>query len=324
MSLIDAEQVKAEESDEMMFWDTTEIRRVQGFWYRPVFMGGINAFRAEFKPRRDDVVILTSAQKTGTTWLKALSYSILSRDDEEDTLTKMNPQICVPSFYGMVYSDDPALRPTDIDQHRLFHTHVPFSYLPDSIKTYARGLKLVYITREPKDTLISQWHFFNKQFRDKDDDTFPLERAVESFCSGKMPLGPYWEHVLEYWEESKRSPDNVMFIKYEDLHRNPKLHVRKLAAFMGKPFEEDGDDEEVEKVIWRSSFDRLKDLDVNKTAPKQKMKLAPLLKFSDFFRRGAVGDWSNYLTPEMAQRVDDITRVKFRGTGLYLDDEKAV
>ncbi|CAN1161028.1 Cytosolic sulfotransferase 17 [Linum perenne] len=138
-----------------------------------------------------------------------------------------------------------------------------------------------------------------------------------------VPYGPFHEHMLEYWEQSKTSPDKVMFIKYEDLRRDPKPHVRKLASFMGRPFDEE-DDEEVEKVIWRSSFDRLKDLDVNKdnnTKPHRPL-LVPLLKNSHFFRRGKVGDWRNHLTSEMAERIDDVTRVKLQGTGLYLEDEE--
>ncbi|CAN1783969.1 Flavonol 3-sulfotransferase, partial [Linum perenne] len=126
---------------------------------------------------------------------------------------------------------------------RLFSTHIPYSYLPISIK---QDCKLVYITRDPKDT-------------------------------------------------------------YEDLRRDPKPQVRELASFLGKPFGDD-DDVEVEDIIWRSSFDRLKDLDVTNDL---------------FFRRGEVGDWRNHLTAEVAKRIDDVTRVKFRSCGLYLHEEEA-
>ncbi|KAF2909443.1 hypothetical protein DAI22_11g025900 [Oryza sativa Japonica Group] len=36
------------------------------------------------------------------------------------------------------------------------------------------------------------------------------------------------------------------------------------------------------------------------------------------FRRGVVGDWRNHLTPEMARRIDEITKSKFKGSGLLL------
>ncbi|CAN1220544.1 Cytosolic sulfotransferase 5 [Linum perenne] len=305
-----------------MFWDTTEIRKIQGFWHRSNLIGATNAFRANFQPSRDDVIILASSQKTGTTWLKALSHCILFRDDEEeeedDLLTKRNPHLCVRNLeIGVYHMDDPSSY-MDQEGSRLFSTHMPYSYLPSSIK---QDCKLVYITRNPKDTLISQWHFFNKIYRGNNLGPITLEDAAEIFCNGTYTFGPYWDHVLEYWGASQRSPEKVMFIKYEDLRRDPKPQVRKLASFLGKPFGgEEEDDVEVEKVIWRSSFDRLKGLDANKTGMIYPV-LSPLLTSDLYFRRGEVGDWRNHLTPEMAKRIDDITRVKFRGCGLYLKDE---
>ncbi|CAN1219575.1 Cytosolic sulfotransferase 3 [Linum perenne] len=253
----DTNKLQAKEA----YWDIG-LTEVEGFWYSSRIISSIEAFRAKFKPKREDeVVILASNPKTGTTWLKAL-------------------------------------------------------YLPDSIKN---DCKLVYITRDPKDTLVSHWHFFNKIF-EHNQDPLKLERAAKIFCSGQIPFGPYWDHVLEYWEATQRSPEKVMFIKYEDLCHDPKPHVRKLASFLGKPFGDNDDDAEVENVIWRSSFDRLKDLDVNKTG-KSYPVMAPLLTNDLFFRRGEVGDWRNHLTPKVAKLIDDITCDKFQSCGLYLHEE---
>ncbi|CAN1784374.1 Cytosolic sulfotransferase 5 [Linum perenne] len=308
----DTNKLQAKEA----YWDIG-LTEVEGFWYSSRIISSIEAFRAKFKPKREDeVVILASNPKTGTTWLKALSHCILFRDEEDDLLIKMNPHLCVPYLDARSSPVDP-----DKEQGRLFNTHLSYSYLPDSIKN---DCKLVYITRDPKDTLVSHWHFFNKIF-EHNQDPLKLERAAKIFCSGQIPFGPYWDHVLEYWEATQRSPEKVMFIKYEDLCHDPKPHVRKLASFLGKPFGDNDDDAEVENVIWRSSFDRLKDLDVNKTGksyPSQVKVLAPLLKNSHFFRRGKVGDWRNHLTMEMVERIDNVTRMKLQGTGLYTEDEQ--
>ncbi|CAN1220008.1 Cytosolic sulfotransferase 16 [Linum perenne] len=278
-----------------------ELSEIQGFWYETSIIDSIATIRANFKPKRDDdIVILASTPKTGTTWLKALSHCILFRDEEDDLLAKKNPHLCVRNLES------------GVDKN-----HIAYSYLPISIK---QDCKLVYITRDPKDTFVSQWHFFNKIFRGNNLDPLPLESAAEIFCNGTHTYGPYWDHVLEYWEASQRSPDKVMFMKYEDLRCDPKPRVRELALFLGKPFGDD-DDVEIEEVIWRSSFDRLKDLDVNKTG-KVHPVLSPLLTNNLFFRRGEVGDWRNHLTPEVAKRIDDVTRVKFRSCGLYLHEEE--
>ncbi|CAN0896881.1 Cytosolic sulfotransferase 5 [Linum grandiflorum] len=311
------QDLNKKEATTTTFWDGVELCKSGGFWYGPAphMVDSVKAFRANYRPARDDVVVLASMLKAGTTWLKSLSHCILFRDveEEDDILTHMNPHMCVPTFEATLYMDDPSTVPPIDPERRLFHTHVPYSNLPDSITKDSGGrlsCKFVYVTREPKDTLVSMWHFYNKAI-----GPFPLERAVESFCNGEMYFGPFYEHVLEYWQESKRSPDKVMFIKYEDLHRDPKQHVRKLASFIGRPFGDgDAEEEEVEKVIWRSSFDRLKDLDVNnKDDVEEGFKLwAPLLKNNCFFRRGKVGDWRNHLTAEMAERIDKLTRMKLQ------------
>ncbi|CAN1220576.1 Cytosolic sulfotransferase 5 [Linum perenne] len=306
-----------------MFFDALEIFEKDGFWYSTAIAGSMKAFKANFKPNRDNVVVLASVPKTGTTWLKALSHSILFRggEEEEDALATLNPHHCVPTFENTLYFEDESVpRSSDPDECRLFHTHLPYSYLPDTIKSGSGGgCKLVYVARNPKDTLISLWHFYNKMLLDGGE--FPLERAVDSFCSGEMPMGPYWDHVLEYWNQSMVSPDKVMFVKYEDLQRDTNKHVRELAAFLGRPFSGEGEDEEeVDKVVWRSSFERLKGLEVNKTGQPNPV-LSPRLMNSHLFRRGEVGDWRNYLTVEMGRRVDDVTRMKFEGSGLSFGDE---
>ncbi|CAN0916963.1 Cytosolic sulfotransferase 18, partial [Linum grandiflorum] len=65
----------------------------------------------------------------------------------------------------------------------------------------------------------------------------------------------------------------------------------------------------------------LKDLDINKNG-KPYPKILPHLTNNLFFRRGEVGDWRNYLSTEVAKYIDNFTRLKFRGTGLYLDEDQ--
>ena len=37
-----------------------------------------------------------------------------------------------------------------------------------------------------------------------------------------------------------------------------------------------------------------------------------------FFRKGVVGDWSAWLTPDLARRIDDISDRQFAGSGIRL------
>ena len=46
-----------------------------------------------------------------------------------------------------------------ISEPRLFHTHLPFSYLPK--KHVENGYKIIYVNRNPKDRAVSQYHFLS-------------------------------------------------------------------------------------------------------------------------------------------------------------------
>ncbi|CAI0378328.1 unnamed protein product [Linum tenue] len=167
---------------------------------------------------------------------------------------------------------------------RLLHTHLAYSCLPEAVRE--PGCKFVDLARNPKDTVVSMWHFYNKLLTRGGPGPFPLEGAVESFCSGVLPFGPFYEHVVRYWKESHRRPGEVLFLKYEDLWREPKEQVRKLALFLGKPLSQLNRDDEVEKVLWRSSLARLKELEVNKSGVGE-LNHVPN---ATYFRRGTVGD----------------------------------
>ncbi|GFS33386.1 sulfotransferase 2B [Actinidia rufa] len=130
--------------------------------------------------------------------------------------------------------------------------------------------------------------------------------------SGVFGYGPFWDHVLDYWKESLERPQKVLFLKYEDLKENPILHMKRLAEFMGVPFsieeEKEGLIEEISRLC---SINNLRELDVNKTG-----KFVSYFENKTLFRRGEVGDWVNYLTPDMVDRLDKIMKEKMDGFGL--------
>ncbi|GMP71826.1 hypothetical protein CsSME_00030088 [Camellia sinensis var. sinensis] len=96
---------------------------------------------------------------------------------------------------------------------RLFQTYVSYSLLPESIKT--SSCKIVYIIRDPKDVFVSLWHFMNTK-RSPKQGPFPFDEAFESFCNSFHTFGPFHEHVLQFWNESLKSPQKILFFKYEN------------------------------------------------------------------------------------------------------------
>ncbi|KAE8708999.1 putative nutrient reservoir [Hibiscus syriacus] len=304
------------------FWDIP-LYQWQGLRYRSYHLQATMDLRSHFSARHDDI-ILASPMKTGTTWLKALCFSILNAaasggdnretlaktdEDHRDPLVENHPAVYVQTLEVQVYTSNPLPNISSMKSPRLFHTHFPYTALPDSVKT--TGCKLVYIARNPKDTLVSMWHFFNN-LRTPQQGPYPFEKAFEMFINGVSHFGPFFDHVLQYWNQSLKAPNKVLFLKYEDLKGNPIKEVKKLASFMGKPF---GDDKKVEDEIWQCSLERLKNLEVNKNGVDPWAGMHN----SAYFRTGIVGDWKNMMSDEMSQRLDRITESKFKGSGLCFE-----
>ncbi|KAH0991277.1 hypothetical protein GBA52_002760 [Prunus armeniaca] len=103
-----------------------------------------------------------------------------------------------------------------------------------------------------------------------------------------------------------------MCFKFEEMKEEPTLHLRRLAESLGCPFSPEEETQGVADDILRlCSFDNLSNLDVNKSG-----KLSSGEENSTFFRKGEVGDWMNYLTAEMVERLDCINEEKLQGSGL--------
>lgn len=153
------------------------------------------------------------------------------------------------------------------------------------------------------------------KIREKDLPPFSFDEAFDLFCEGVSNYGPFWEHVLSYWRASLESPEKILFLKYEEVKRQSEVVVRRLAAFMGIPFmAEEVEKGVVENIVKLCSFENLSNLEVNKKGVEKFGTVE--VENREFFRKGEIGDWRNYLSDEMKQRIDGIIDEKFKGSGL--------
>ncbi|XWS27359.1 hypothetical protein CRYUN_Cryun26dG0108500 [Craigia yunnanensis] len=268
----------------------TDLYNWEGFWYIGSHLSAIAA-RSNFQASYDDV-ILTSSMKTGTTWHPNNHESMgRTNDDTDHPLLKHNPNELMPSLEVQLFKENPNPDLSGMPSPRLFRSHVPYHMLPESVKNSA--CKIVYITRDPKDTFVSLWHFINSHITTMGKGPWPMNEAFESFYRG----------------ESLKSPEKILFLRYEDMKKDPKGQLKKLACFLGKPLAKE---EEVDKVLWRCSLERLKNLEVNQH------RVDPWLgiDYKFYFRNGNVGDWENNIIEEMKEKLDQVTAMKFEGSGL--------
>ncbi|KAF2574728.1 hypothetical protein F2Q70_00001191 [Brassica cretica] len=136
-----------------------------GCWYYYNPLQGVLNFQRGFKPQDTDI-ILTSYPKSGTTWLRALTVTLLERaknhssssSHDEHPLLCDNPHRIVPFLEVDVFleSSSPNLAKFSASP-RLFSTHMPLHAMQENLNP--SPCKIVYVCRNVKDTLISWWFF---------------------------------------------------------------------------------------------------------------------------------------------------------------------
>ncbi|KAG8381912.1 hypothetical protein BUALT_Bualt05G0022100 [Buddleja alternifolia] len=135
------------------------------------------------------------------------------------------------------------------------------------------------------------------------------------FCKGFYHFGPFWDHMLGYWKAHLPNSQKVLFLKYEDPKEDITFNIKNIAEFIGFPFSSEEEKlGKIEEISRLCSFESLSNLDVNK--PRNFIGRA---KTSSFFRKGEVGDWKNYLTPVMAERMKKLMESKLEGSGLVFN-----
>ncbi|KAM7461816.1 hypothetical protein LguiA_029937 [Lonicera macranthoides] len=298
-----------------------------GFWLPSTQIKAMVSFQAHFKAHDTDVIVATSP-KSGTTWLAALTFSLINRTKyaiSESPLHTTNPLQLVPSFEFNLYNKDENPNLEDIPCPRLFLTHIPFDALPQTIVN--SKCRILYICRNPLDQFISYWHFMLKMQHDKHIKENPpsIDEAFELFCRGVHGFGPFWDHEMGYWRACIKYPHKVLFLKYEDLKEDINSYVRKIGEFLGLPFSTQEEKQGmVEEISSLCSFENLKNLKVNKEGTSNVIVeggsnlIAPN---SSFFRKGQIGDWTNFLSPSQAEHLEKIAKDNLSGS--EEDDENS-
>ncbi|CAN6857070.1 hypothetical protein YC2023_019443 [Brassica napus] len=289
-------------------WLVSQMYQFQGRWHTQALLQGLLQCQKHFEAKDSDIILVTNP-KSGTTWLKALVFSLINRhkfpvSSGDHPLLVTNPHLLIPFSEG-VYYESPNFDFTELPSPRLMNTHISLLSLPESVKS--SSCKIVYCCRNPKDMFVSLWHF-GKKLAPQETADYPIEKAVEAFCQGKFIGGPFWDHVLEYWYASLENPNKVLFVTYEELKKQTGDTIKRIAEFLGCGFIEE---EEVGGIVKLCSFESLSSLEANREG-----KLPNGVETKAFFRKGEVGGWRDTLSESLAEEIDRTMEEKFQGSRL--------
>ncbi|XP_042301275.1 amine sulfotransferase-like [Sceloporus undulatus] len=242
----------------------------------------------DFKIRDSDIFLVTFP-KSGTIWTQnilSLIYHEGHRNGTENTVLIDR----VPWLEYNVCNRDYGNRPSP----RLFSTHLPYYLVPKGLKNGAG--KIIYVARNPKDVLVSYYHFFNITVKLEKIEDFDI--FMEKFLAGKV-LGNFWLDHIEGWS-AKENNFNILFLLYEEMKKDLRSNVVKICNFLGVTLTE----EELDDIVDKASFDKMS---VDPRSNYSSMH-PEFLDFSKgrFLRKGTVGDWKNTMTVAQNERFDSI------------------
>ncbi|XP_063791373.1 sulfotransferase 1 family member D1-like [Pseudophryne corroboree] len=256
-----------------------------------------------FQAREDDLLIDTYP-KSGTTWLSEIVDLILCDGDTEKTqrraIYKRVPflEFTVPGLP----SGTELLNA--LESRRLIKSHLPVDLLPKSF--WEKNCKIIYVARNPKDVLVSYYHFHRMAALHPEPGTF--EEFLHDFIKGTVCYGSWSDHVKSWWKI--RHQRNVLYLFYEDLLEDPKREIRKVMRFIEKDLSEDV----LEKIHQQTTFASMKE---NKMANFSDIPTAIMdHTISPFMRKGTCGDWKNQLTVSQNETLDEYYKKAMSDTDL--------
>ncbi len=251
---------------------------------------------ATFKLRCGDVFIVTYP-KSGTTWMQQIVKLICSGGkDDGKTLPESIPWL--EEDWRAENSFD------DLPSPRFFKSHTPYHMMPGGPPETSPA-KYIYIARNPKDTAVSLFHH-TRAFKVY-NYTGPWDHFFELFTNGKVESGDWFDHVLTWWKH--KDDGNILFLKYEDMKRDIRSAVMATAAFIGRDVSSDTIDE----IVQHSRFESMK---ANPATNTSWMSHVRHSAEPPFMRKGIVGDWVNYFTPEQKEAFDTLYAERMKNSGL--------
>jgi hypothetical protein len=171
-----------------------------------------------FRPRPTDV-IAAAYPKCGVTWLQQVAHGIRTGGSMDfDEITTAVPWLELAADMGLDPEAPQSAEP------RVFKSHLTWREIP-------KGARYVYIVRDPRDVLVSTYHFYEGwRF---ETGSIPLPVFARDFFILHTNGRRYWSHLASWWEQRSRS--NVLMLCYEDMKEDLPEAVRAVARVMGCP-----------------------------------------------------------------------------------------
>jgi estrone sulfotransferase len=214
---------------------------------------------------RPSDVFLCSYPKSGTTWLGYLIAQTLRSDDDSVRMGLNSFNKYVPDI-NLAYTKRGSLAQfVELADPRIFLCHAARDeHFP----------KVVYVIRDPRDTMVSYWHY--RKFLASD-----FNLSLSDFLSGNDHWPCEWDQHVASWLLEKSHPQ-LLLVRYEEMHKDAAAVLKRVLDFAGI----NQTQEKIEAAVEASRFENMR-------AAEERFGIVG--KAGDenerFVRKGRVGSW---------------------------------
>ncbi|XP_076011993.1 sulfotransferase family 5A, member 1 [Genypterus blacodes] len=253
-------------------------------------------------PFQDTDVLIASYPKSGTTWVQEIVTLICSKGDPQ--FSQAIPNWTRAPWLEQYYCA-PILEASPTSSPRVITTHLPHHLLGPAFQDSKP--KVIYVSRNPKDVLVSYYHFHKMANFLPEAGTF--QEFFSNFLEGKMCYGSWFDHV-KGWTSQTVTMNNLLHITYEEMSQNLHDAIKRISSFLQCPLLE----EEINNCMKHCSFSSMRD---NKMV-NYTLVPAEIMDHSkgSFMRKGKTGDWKTMFTDEQNQHFKHVYRTRMQDCSL--------
>ena len=245
-----------------------------------------------------DDVFLTSYPRSGNTWMRFLVGNLLHQGKP---VTFLNMEGLVPDMYK---HSDRTLR--HLPRPRILKSHECFD---------PRYRRIIYIVRDPRDVVVSNYHWEMKKQSMR--DAYPIEKFVDEWMEPVywVRVGSWGDHVTS-WVSTRQGHDGFLLLRYEDLLADPTRELAKVARILGL----ESAPERLARAVELSSADRMRKLE--KEQGSKWVETRNTRQDKQFVRQAASGGWRATLPAECVSRIETEWGPLMKSLGYALSTEE--
>lgn len=250
---------------------------------------------------RPDDTFIVSYPRSGNTWTRFLIANLLF---PEQPVSFANIERLIPDAEALSSRYMKRARsPRVIKTHQYFDHRYP---------------KVLYITRDPRDVLVSYYHFARKYRHIADD--YPLEQYVHGLVTGTLHSTAWgtWAENVGTWMAARDGRSMFLMLRYEDLMADTPAELLKIARF----FAVEASPAQLRRAIENSSADRLRELEKKEggewVATKNKRSDIPMIGTAQ------TGKWKSVLPESAVEEIESSWGNLMAQLGYELATRKAV